>query len=125
MARSVTKVLTDAELRIMRVLWDRGEATIGDVVDTLRPPSARATVQTILRILERKRYVRHRADGRSFVYRPIVERGVASERALQHFLGNFFPDTSRATVMRLLNAGDIDPDRLDQIGALLDEESEP
>jgi predicted transcriptional regulator len=117
--------LTDAELRIMRVLWDRGEATIGDVVDTLRPPSARATVQTILRILERKRYVRHRADGRSFVYRPIVERGVASERALQHFLGNFFPDTSRATVMRLLNAGDIDPDRLDQIGALLDEESEP
>jgi predicted transcriptional regulator len=123
-ARSVTKVLTDAELRIMRVLWDRGEATIGDVVDTLRPPSARATVQTILRILERKRYVRHRADGRSFVYRPIVERWVASERALQHFLGNFVPDASRAMVMRLINAGDLEQERLDQIQALLAEDDD-
>ncbi len=123
MARPPSTVLTDAELRVMRVIWDRdGEATIGDVCDALQPPAARATVQTMLRILERKRYVRHRVDGRSFVYRAIVDDGTASQRAVDHVVERFFDRSEGALVMRLLDRRGVDAATLRRVRALLDEE---
>jgi predicted transcriptional regulator len=122
MARPAAKTLTDAELRIMRVLWRNGEATIADLCGALRPEPARATVQTMLRIMERKRYVKHRADGRSFVYRPIVDESAASERAVKQVLTNFFPRTQGALVMRLLNAKDLTKESIDRVRRILDED---
>ena len=59
--------MTDGELRLMRVLWDKGEATVGEVVEALkaRPKPAYNTVLTLLRIMEKKGYVSHRKDGRA------------------------------------------------------------
>jgi BlaI family transcriptional regulator, penicillinase repressor len=123
MARPPSTVLTDAELRVMRVLWERGgEATIGDVCDVLDPPAARATVQTMLRILERKRYVRHRADGRTFVYRALVDDEAASQRAVDHLVERFFDRSEDALVMRLLDRRGVDAVTLERVRALLDEE---
>jgi BlaI family penicillinase repressor len=122
-ARPAAKILTDAELRIMRILWQRGEATISDICEGLKPQPARATAQTMLRIMERKKYVRHYEDGRSFVYRPAIDRAAASERAVKHLISNFFPHTSGALVMRLLNARDLDESALDKVRAILDEET--
>jgi predicted transcriptional regulator len=121
MARPTSTVLTDGELRVMRVLWDRGEVTIGDVCDTLAP-LARASVQTMLRILERKRYVRHRTDGRTFVYRATVDDGTASQRAVDQLVERFFDRSEGALVMRLLDRRGADAATLRRVRALLDEE---
>lgn len=123
MARPASRVLTDAELRVMRVLWARGEVTIGDVCDALRPPAARATVQTMLRILERKRYVRHRIEGRTFVYRAIVDDATASSRAVDHLVERFFDHSHNALVLRLLDGRRVDAATLEQVRKLLNEEA--
>ena len=106
----------------MRVLWARGEVTIGDVCDALAPPAARATVQTMLRILERKRYVKHRTDGRSFVYRALVDDVTASGRAVDNLVERFFERSEGALVMRLLDRRGADAATLRRVRALLDEE---
>lgn len=76
----------------MNVLWDKGQATVGEVVEALpgKPTASYSTVQTLLRILETKRYLAHEKVGRAFVYRPIVERKQAQRRALGHLLDRFF-----------------------------------
>jgi BlaI family penicillinase repressor len=123
MARPPSRVLTDAELRVMRVLWSRGDdTTIGDVCDALDPPAARATVQTMLRILERKRYVRHRTDGRTFVYRALVDDDTASQDAVDHLVERFFDRSEGALVMRLLDRRGADAATLRRVRALLDED---
>src|SRR2546427_7849822 len=76
-ARKRSSTLTDAELRLMNVLWERGKATVGEVAESLPRglPLAYSTVLTTMRILEHKGYVRHSKDGRAFVYEPLVDRG--------------------------------------------------
>ena len=98
MPRPASKFLTDAELRIMRILWRRGAATIADLGEDLKPPSARATIQTMLRIMERKRYVKHRVDGRSFVYRAVL--GKDCGRRTRHQAIDGAPAYAGALVMR-------------------------
>jgi BlaI family transcriptional regulator, penicillinase repressor len=121
MARPPTKILTDAELRIMQVLWKRGEATITDICNDLRPKAVRATVQTMLRILERKRYVRHRLDGRTFVYCALVGRNAAIGRAVQKLSSSFFARSSGALVLHLLDQHDLDPETRSRAKRLLEE----
>ena len=75
MPRRRSPALTDAEARIMSVLWQRQTATVGDVVAALkkRRPVSYSTVQTILRILEMKGYVAHEKVARAFIYWPVVD----------------------------------------------------
>ncbi len=72
MARSKSATLTEAELRIMNVLWDRGSATVHEVLEALpaKPALAYNSVLTIIRILEKKGYVKHVKDKRAHVYTP-------------------------------------------------------
>ncbi len=79
MARPPSPGLTDAELRVMRVLWARKRATVADVVERLAGTHTPAynTVLTTLGILERKGYVMHEKDGRAFAYRPVVDKNAA------------------------------------------------
>ena len=75
MARTKSPALTDAEARVMGVLWERHAATVADVVGALKKrPVTYSTVQTILRILETKGYVAHDKVARAFVYRPLVDQ---------------------------------------------------
>jgi len=67
-ARKKSRTLTEAELRLMEVLWEKGRATVGDVTNSLgSPPIAYNTVLTTMRILEQKGFVRHEEEGRAFV----------------------------------------------------------
>ena len=76
MARRESPVLTDAELRLMEVLWRRPRATVSDVVEAVgEPPLSYSTVLTTLRILERKGYAVHEEVNRTYVYRPVVASG--------------------------------------------------
>jgi predicted transcriptional regulator len=91
-AEATIRVLTEAEQRIMRVLWDKGEASVRDVTDALEDsyPVAYNTVLTLLRILTDKDYVKPRQDGRAFIYTPVVSRADARSRALRKMVSTFF-----------------------------------
>jgi len=107
----------------MDVLWDLSEATVGDVVDRLQGPSRPAynSVLTLLRILERKGYVRHEKHGRAFTYAPIVNRVEARRGALTHVLSRFFKGSREELLMDLLGHEDVDSEQLEQVKALLDD----
>jgi predicted transcriptional regulator len=92
MARVKTTGLTDAELRLMEVIWDKGSASVGEVVDAMprRTPLAYSTVLTTLRILEEKGYLRHVKAGRAFIYHPAVGRDEARDTAVGHLVRRFF-----------------------------------
>jgi predicted transcriptional regulator len=104
MPRKRSLVLTDHELRLMRVLWERERATVGDVVGALPPPPlAYSTVLTTLRTLEQKGYIAHDEDGRAYVYRPLVARDQAARSAVSHVLDRFFGSSPGALAVSLLD----------------------
>jgi predicted transcriptional regulator len=123
MARKTSSVLTDGELRIMHVLWDRSRATVGEVVEsidgTTRP--AYNTVLTMLRILERKGYVTHEKDGRAFTFVPLVDRGQARKSAISQVLSRFFNDSPQLLVLNLLGHERVDADELKRVRELIEE----
>jgi len=123
MARKKTLGLTDAELRLMDVLWETGKATVSEVVEHLpkNTPLAYSTVLTTLRILENKGYIRHSKDGRAFVYRPIVKREQAREKALTHLLRRFFEGSPELLVLNLIESKKIDDDELARLRKRIEE----
>ena len=126
MARKKSASLTEAELRLMQVLWDKGSSTVAEVAETLpkRLGLAYNTVLTTMRILEGKGYVRHTkaAEGRAFVYRPVVSRDDASRSAVRNLLGKFFRNSPGALVLNLLEDEDLGEDELKRIRALVKED---
>ena len=114
MARKKSPHLTDAELRLMEVLWRKGTATVSEVVEGLpnSVPLAYSTVLTTLRILEAKGYLRHIKDGRAFVYQPLVARGQAQESAVKHLVRHFFEGSPELLMLNLIESSQIDPKEL-------------
>lgn len=103
MARKKSLILTEAELRLMDVLWQRGPATVAEVTEALPPPPlAYNTVLTTMRILEQKGYVSHKEDGRAYVYNPLVKRDEAAKSAVGHLVSRFFGNKSTALALRLV-----------------------
>ena len=122
MARPPSPGLTDAELRVMRILWARKRATVGDVVARLTGMHTPAynTVLTTLGILERKGYVTHEKDGRAFAYRPVVDQREARQSALSQVLNRFFNDSPRLLVLDLLGHERTDADELRRVRELIE-----
>ncbi len=104
MARKESPVLTEAELRIMDVLWSRGSGTVNDVLESLPAdaPLAYNTVLTTMRILEDKGYLTHEKEGRAFIYTPTIERDRARQSALRMLLSRFFDNSAELLVHNLL-----------------------
>ena len=123
MARSKSPTLTDAELRLMRVIWRRGPSTVSEVVDSLEEDDkvAYSTVQTILRILEDKGYLTHHKEGRAFVYSAMVGAGQARKSALDYVLDRFFNNSPELLLMNVIDSDDISLDNAEKIRALLRE----
>ena len=120
MPRKQSLVLTDHELRLMKVLWERGRATVGDVVDALLPPLlAYSTVLTTLRTLEQKGYIAHKEDGRAYVYRPLVAHDQAAQSAVSHVLDRFFGSSPGALAVSLLDDTRLSDDDIVKIKRLL------
>jgi len=123
MARKKSVNLTDAELRLMEVIWQRGASTVADVADTL-PQLAYSTVLTTLRILEEKGYLTHTKEGRAFVYAPVVDRAEASRSAVRHLLGRFFGNRPDLLVLNMIEDEAITQDELERLKQLIREEKE-
>ena len=113
--------LTEAELRLMDVLWLKGSATVQEVLSALpkRPALAYNSVLTTIRILEKKGYVKHAKDGRAHVYTPIVERKEASRFAIRNLVSRFFSDSHELLVLNILRDEDIDSEELKRLRELL------
>ena len=109
----------------MRVLWDKGEASVGEVVTALKekPKPAYNTVLTLLRILERKGYVTHRKDGRAFVFLPTVDRSNARRNALKSLVDRFFEGSSRLLVLNLLEDGQLSAEAIEEMKRRLEAKS--
>jgi len=110
--RSIT--LTEAELRLMRVLWVRGECAVAEVVAAVadETPLAYNSVLTTIRVLERKGYVTHRQEGRAFLYSACVAQQEASRAEVQHMLSRFFGNSRERLLLSLLGDVEITADEL-------------
>ena len=112
-----SKTLTEAELRIMRILWDRGESLVSDLVSAMpeSAPLAYNSVLTTVRILEQKGYVLHRQEGRAFLYRPCIAEQDASRSEVSHVLHRFFGNSREQLMLSLLGDGEITLDELQRL----------
>jgi predicted transcriptional regulator len=117
MPRKKTAGLTDAELRLMEVLWRLGSASVNDVVTALRSDVelAYSSVLTTLRILETKGYLRHSKDGRAFIYEPVVDLEEARESAVTLLLRRFFENSPEQLVLNLLDGKKISARELNRL----------
>ena len=115
--------LTGLQLSILRVLWERGEATTQDVWEHLkkRRQLALTTVATIMSRLERKRVLTHRREGRQYVYRATVTRSEVRRSKVRELTENLFGGDPAELVHHLVRADDVDADELERIRAMLDE----
>ena len=121
MARRQSQTLTEAELRIMDVLWAKGPSTVNDVAAALASASlAYNTVLTMLRILERKGYLRHTKEGRAFVYQAVVERGEARRDAVRHLISRFFQNSPELLMLNLLRDEKINDRELERLRKLVE-----
>jgi len=120
--RKRSAALTDAEHRIMHVLWERPGSTVADVVEGIEGPDKPAynSVLTILRILEKKGYVEHEKDGRAFVYSAILDRQQARQGALSQVLSRFFNGSRADLVMDLFGHEQANAEELARVRALLE-----
>lgn len=110
--RSIT--LTLAELRLMRILWDRGESTVAEMVNAIPEDEALAynSVLTTIRILETKGYVSHRQEGRAFLYSTSIGETEASRSEVRHVLQRFFGNSRERLLLSLLGDDEISPEEL-------------
>jgi predicted transcriptional regulator len=104
LARKKSVTLTDAELRLMDVIWSKGSANTAEVLKALPGDDqlAYTTVLTTLRILEDKGYLRHTKDGKAFVYHPVVDRAAVRRSALRHLVSRFFQNSPELLVSNLI-----------------------
>ncbi len=127
MPRKTSQTLTEAELRIMQVLWQKGARTVQQVLDIMPGDTALAynTVLTTIRILERKGYVEHSKDGRAHVYSPLVAEEEASRSEIRHLVSRFFRDSHEDLVLNILEDRGIDPKELERLRKMLDRSEDP
>ncbi|HEU5451977.1 MAG TPA: BlaI/MecI/CopY family transcriptional regulator [Terriglobales bacterium] len=115
--------LTEAELRIMNVLWLKGSATVQQVLDSLpaKPALAYNSVLTTVRILEKKGYVRHVKDNRAHIYMPLIGRNDATRFEIRHLVNRFFRNSHELLVLNILQDDSIDEAELKRLRDLLAE----
>ena len=113
--RSIT--LTEAELRLMKILWARGESAVGDLVGAMPEGEALAynSVLTTVRILEQKGYVRHRQEGRAFLYVPCVAEHEASRSEIRHMMQRFFGNSRERLLLSLIGDDEVTPEELQRL----------
>jgi predicted transcriptional regulator len=119
--------LTEAELRLMKILWARGESTVNEIAAALPKKDALAynSVLTTIRILEQKGYVRHRKEGRAFFYVPLVAEEEAGFSEVRLVLRRFFGDSREKLMLSLLGDSEITAEELQRLRDAIQQADEP
>src|SRR5215475_4934665 len=115
MIRKRPQTLTNAEHRIMEVIWAKGSATVGEVVHALEGKDAYTTILTLMRILKIKGYLSSRKEGRAFVFAPRVDRNTAARKAVHQLLSKFFAGSPSELVLSFLREEALTPEELDEL----------
>lgn len=120
-----SETLTQAELRIMDVLWLKGSGTVQSILDSLsqKPALAYNSVLTTIRVLERKGYLKHSKDGRAHVYSPQVAREEASRSEIRHLVGRFFKNSHEQLVLNILEDRGMKAAELNRLREMLERSS--
>jgi predicted transcriptional regulator len=116
------KFLTEVELEFMSRLWDLGQGSVRDILDTFSSgrPLAYTSGATIMRILEQKEFVTSRKDGKTFIYVPVLTKDAYQTRSIKNLSEKLFDNTPASLVARLVDDSDLSPQALDEIRALID-----
>ena len=115
MPRTKTLTLTNAEHRIMEVIWAKGSATVAEVVEALNGKDSYTTILTLMRILKAKGYLSSRKEGRAFVFAPRVDRDTVAQKAVHHLLSKFFGGSPSELVLAFLREEELTPEELDAV----------
>lgn len=117
------KKLTHAEEQIMQVLWDLEKGFVNDIVSRLPDPKpAYNTVSTIVRILEQKGFVGHKAYGRTHEYYPLINKDEYSREYLDNFTQNYFSNSYKALASFFANTQNLSIRELEEIKVLVEEQ---
>jgi len=112
--------LTKVEEQIMQHLWELGEASVKEIIARYKEPKpAYNTISTIIRILENKKIVSHRAKGRGFIYYPLVEKENYSNASIKKIMNGYFEGSFQNMVSFFVKENNIDTKELDEILKLL------
>jgi len=116
-------ILTKLELLLMKVIWEKGRATVHEVQQALPPenPLAYTTVLTMLRILENKGFLKHDVQGRTYVYRPLAKQDEVSQGMLKDILDRLFDGSKVALLNTMLEAEKVSQEELQELKRLIDE----
>jgi predicted transcriptional regulator len=122
MPRRASTTLTEAELRLMNVLWQKGSATVHQLIEGLPPKPALAynTILTTIRILEKKGYVKHLKDGRAHIYMPLVGQKEATRFEVRNLVNRFFKNSHELLVLNILEDKNLDAEELKRMTQLLE-----
>ena len=125
MPAKTSPTLTEAELRLMEVLWAKGPRTVQQVVDALPPdtPLAYNSVLTTIRILEKKGYVEHDKDGRAHIFKPVVARQEAARSEIRNLVRRMFRDSHELLVLNVLEEEQIDLAELKRLREMLKQDN--
>src|SRR5580704_7539999 len=116
--RSTT--LTEQELEIMKIVWDRESATVRDVYETLleRRKVAYTTVMTMMKILENKKYLKRTQVDRAYVYRPSQPKRQVVGAMVRDFINRVFNGATEPLLVHLVEDHDLSPEELEEIAKL-------
>ncbi|KAA5539450.1 BlaI/MecI/CopY family transcriptional regulator [Roseiconus nitratireducens] len=108
---------TEKEIELLKVLWELGEGSVRAVLDHMAPDGSVHfnTVQTQLRIMDRKGWVRHRREGRTLIYQPVYTR----KQEVSRFLHQVFDGSADELVLNMLSAEKLPPETLDQLEEMI------
>jgi predicted transcriptional regulator len=99
----------------MRIIWSRGEASARQIQESLPGDRHYNSVMTIIRVLEKKKHLTHREDGRSYIYRATVDPSRARTRVLKHLVKQVFGGSAASLVLNLVETGELTATDLDAI----------
>jgi len=110
------KQLTKAEEQLMQVLWDLEAASVKEIIEQLpKPKPAYNTVSTIIRILETKDFVGHKAQGRGYIYFPLIKKADYSNKSLHKIVDGYFEGSFKSMVSFFVKKNDVDMNELESI----------
>jgi predicted transcriptional regulator len=115
-------ILTRQELQIMKVVWDKGAATVKEVCDAMsqRKVTAYTTILTLMGILEEKGALVHTRSGRAYVYKPLLSREQATRNQIHDVLTRFFDGNPEKMIESVLETGLTDPEQLGSVKSLVE-----
>lgn len=114
--------LTKAEEQVMLILWEIKEGVVKDVIDKMLPPKpAYNTVSTVIRVLENKGFISHRAIGNSHIYFPLISEEQYRHFAFDKVMNTYFENNYQSLVSFLVKEKNIDMEELDELIALAEQ----